>query len=118
MGTSIDPILENLLARLEILLKEKCKTDPKLKWPCLFTRFINDGFGITDGNKSDFEDWVSEFNLLRDSITINKFKFGNEVDFMDFFSFGKFDVSVFQKEENKYMYSPGKKVLSYLGPPM
>ena len=62
-----------------------------------------------DGNKFDFEYWVSEFNLLRDSITIDKFKFGNEVDFMDlyiykgddFSSFGKLDISVFQKEESK-----------------
>ena len=69
-----------------------------------------------DGNKLDFEYWVSEFNLLRDSITIDKFKFGNEVDFMDlyfykgndFSSFGKLDISVFQKEENKYMYIPMK----------
>ena len=41
---------------------------------------------------------------------------GNEVDFMDlniykgddFFTFGKLDISVFQKEENKYMYIPNK----------
>ena len=54
--------------------------------------------------------------MLRDSITIDKFKFGNEVDFMDlyiykgedFSSFGKLDISVFQKEENKYMYIPMK----------
>ena len=39
-----------------------------------------------EGNKLDFEYWVSEFNLLRDSIgTIDKFKFGNEVDFMDLY---------------------------------
>ena len=88
--------------------------DPKLKWPVLFKRFIDDGFGIMDGNKLDFEYWVSEFNLLRDSITIDKFKFGNEVNFMDlymykgnaFSSIGKLDISVFQKEENKYMYIP------------
>ena len=107
---------ESLWARLETLLKEKCNTDPKLKWPVLFKRFIDDGFGVMDGNKLDFEYWVSEFNLLRDSITIDKFKFGNEVDFMDlyiykgndFSLFGKLDISVFQKEENKYMYIPKK----------
>ena len=50
------------------------------------------------------------------SITIDKFKFGNKVDFMDlyiykgndFYSFGKLDICVFQKEENKYMYIPNK----------
>ena len=65
-----------------------------------------------EGSKLDFEYWVSEFNFLRETITIDKFKWGNEVDFIDlnifkgddFFLFGKLDVSVFQKEENKYMY--------------
>ena len=35
------------------------------------------------GNKLDVEYWVAEFNLLRETITIDKFKFENEVDFMD-----------------------------------
>ena len=82
----------------------------------MFKRFIDDGFGITNGSKSDFEYWVSEFNLLRESITIDKFKYGDKVDFMDlvifkgdkFASEGIFDISVFQKSENKYMYIPAK----------
>ena len=115
MGTNVAPILTNIyMAKLEHILKEKCNIDPKLKWPCLFKRFIDDGFGIMEGDKSDFDYWVSEFNLLRETITIDKFKYGNEVDFMDLFVFkgdsfldnGKFDISVFQKEENKYMYIP------------
>ena len=69
-----------------------------------------------EGNKSDFEYWISEFNSLRETITIDKFKWGNEVDFMDlnifkgedFYLFGKVDISVFQKEENKYMYITSK----------
>ena len=86
MGTNIAPILANIyIAKLEMLLKEKCKTDIKLKWPTLFKRFIDNGFGIMDGNKSDFEYWVSEFNLLRETITIDKFKFGNSVEFMDLY---------------------------------
>ena len=80
----------------------------------VYKRFIDDGFGITKANKNEFELWVDEFNLLRESITIDKFKYGNQVDFMDLFVFkgdsfldnGKFDISVFQKEENKYMYIP------------
>ena len=64
--------------------------------------------------KNEFELWVDEFNLLRETIIIDKFKYGNEVDFMDLLVFkgdsfldnGKFDISVFQKEENKYMYIP------------
>ena len=60
-----------------------------------------------EGDKSDFEYWVSEFNLLRESIKIDKFQFGNRVEFMDlliykgddFFTAGKLDVSVFQKKK-------------------
>ena len=52
--------------------------------------------------------WFNEFNLLGETITIDEFKYGNEVDFMDLFVFkgenfldnGKFDISVIQKEEN------------------
>ena len=104
MGTNVAPILANIyMATLENLLKEKSKIKKKIIWPLLFKRFIDDGFGITKANKNEFELWVDEFNLLRESITIDKFKYGNQVDFMDN---GKFDVSVFQKEENKYMYIP------------
>ena len=61
MGTNVAPILANIyMAKLEMLLKEKCKTDIKLKWPILFKRFIDDGFGIMEGNKLDFEYRVSE----------------------------------------------------------
>ena len=115
MGTNVVPILTNIyMAMLENELKIKCCSNPKLIWPVLFKRFIDDGFGITKANKNEFELWVDEFNLLRESITIDKFKYGNQVDFMDLFVFkgksfldnGKFEVSVFQKEENKYMYIP------------
>jgi len=82
----------------------------------MFKRFIDDGFGVTKGSKTDFEYWVSKFNMLRETITIDKFKYGDEVDFMDLFIFkgekfkyeGIFDVSIFQKSENKYMYIPAK----------
>ena len=76
MGTNVAPILANIyMAKLEALLKEKCKTDIKLKYPILFKRFIDDGFGVIEGNKFDFEYWVSEFNLLRKTITTDKFDF-------------------------------------------
>ena len=93
--------------------------DIKLKLPILFKRFIGDGFGILEGNKLDFEHWITEI-ILRETITIDKFKFCNEVDFMDlfiniyiykgekFYVSGKLDISVFQKEENKYVYIPTK----------
>ena len=56
-------------------------------WPLLFERLIDDGFGITRANKKEFELWVVEFNLLRETITTDKFKCGNEVNFMDLFVF-------------------------------
>ena len=117
MGTNVAPILANIyLAKLEKLLLEKCKTDKKLIWPVLFKRFIDDGFGVTMGSKKEFEYWVSQFNSLRDTITIDKYSYGDYVEFMDLFIFkgdnfstnGKFDISIFQKEENKYMYIPAK----------
>ena len=102
------------MATLENLLKEKCKTNKKIVWPLLFQRFIDNGFGITKANKKEFEMWVNEFNALRETITIDEFKYGNEVDFMDLLIFkgdkfldnGKLDITVFQKDVNKYMYMP------------
>jgi len=45
MGTNVAPILTNIyMAMLENELKMKCKSDPKLIWPVLFKRFIDDGF--------------------------------------------------------------------------
>ena len=116
MGTNVAILANIYMAKLENLLKEKSKTNKKIIWPILFKRFIDDGFGITEANKDEFEYWIHEFNLLRETITIDKFKYGNDVDFMDLFIFkgerfyvdGKFDVSIFQKEENKYMYIPAK----------
>ena len=76
VGTNVAPILANIyMATLENLLKEKCKTN-KIVWPLLFKRFIDDGFGITKASKTEFEMWVNEFNSLRETITIGKFKYG------------------------------------------
>ena len=68
---------------------------------------IDDGFGITEANKQEFDYWVPEFNLLRETITIDKFKYGNEVDFIDLFVFkgdrffedGKLDNLCFKKKK-------------------
>ena len=50
MGTNVAPILANLyFAKLEKILKEKTKHDPKIIWPKVFKRYIDDGFGITKG---------------------------------------------------------------------
>ena len=72
MGTNVAPILATIyLAKLERLLLEKCTTDRKLIWPILFRRFIDDGFGIYKESRTAFEYWVSEFNLLEETIMIN-----------------------------------------------
>ena len=66
-------------------LESYCKKNAKkiIIRPILFKRFIEDGFGITKGSKKDFEYWVSEFNFLRKSITIDKFSYDDSVEFMD-----------------------------------
>ena len=54
MGTNnVAPILANIyMAMLENEVHQKCKNDPKLKWPILFKRFIVDGFvGFDDTKK-------------------------------------------------------------------
>ena len=115
MGTNVAPILTNIyMAMLEIELKKKCNTDPKLIWPVLFKRFIDDGFGITKGVREDVIYWIEQFNKLRKTVQIDKYNWGNSLDYMDLFIYksdafytdGKFSVSIHQKETNKFMYIP------------
>ena len=117
MGTNLAPILANLyLAMLQEELKKKCVHDKKLKWPVLFQRFIDDGFGIIEGRKQDVEYWINQFNTLRKTIKIDKWSFGNHVEFMDlyiykgdkFYESGFLDFKIHQKEINRYMYIPYK----------
>ena len=119
MGTNLAPILANLyLAMLQEELKKKCVHDKKLKWPVLFQRFIDDGFGIIEGRKQDVEYWINQFNTLRKTIKIDKWSFGNHVEFMDlyiykgdkFYESGFLDFKIYQKEINRYMYIPYKVV--------
>ena len=59
METNVAPILTNIyMAMLEF----KCETDPKLIWPILLKRFIDDGFGITKGVREDVVYWIKKFN--------------------------------------------------------
>ena len=47
MGTKVAPILANLyLAKLQQMLKEKTKNDPKMIWPTFFRRYIDDGLAF------------------------------------------------------------------------
>ena len=70
---------------LENELKKKCNTDPKLIWPVFFKRFIDDGFGITKGVREDVIYWIEQFNKLRKTVQINKYNWGNSLDYMDLF---------------------------------
>ena len=115
MGIIVAPILTNMyMAMLENEFKMKCKTDPKLIWPVLFKRFIDDGFGITKGDRKDVIYWIEKFNELRKTVQIDKFNWGNALDYMDlfiykgdsFYSDGKLSISIHQKETNKFMYIP------------
>ena len=102
------------MAMLEKELQQKCNSNPKLIWPVLFKRFIDDGFGITLGLRNDVIYWIEKFNELRESIKIDKYNWGNALDYMDLFIYkvkifyedGKFSVSIHQKETNKFMYIP------------
>ena len=52
MGTNVVPILGNIyLAKLEKSLLGKCKTAKKMILPILQIRYIDDGFGVTEGSK-------------------------------------------------------------------
>jgi hypothetical protein len=119
MGTNIAPVLANLyLAMLEVKLKEQTKNDPKMIWPSLWRRFIDDGFGVIKGLKTDVEYFVHQYNSLVQSIKIDQIEFGDQVHFLDlciykgdrFFALRKFDMKLYQKEENIYAYIPFKSV--------
>ena len=72
MGTNLAPILANIyMAMLEEELIIICK-NRSIKWPIMFKRFIDDGFGIMRGNKNIF---------------IDKWTFGTHVAYMDLYIF-------------------------------
>ena len=58
--------------------------------------------------------WITQFNMLRESIKIDKWSIGNKVEYMDlkiykgsrFFTCGKMNVKLHQKKENKWLYLP------------
>ena len=97
-------------------LKNLSKNDPKMIWPIFFRWYIDDGFGITKGAKSDVEYCITAFNNLVQSIKIDKFTYGPRVEYMDlvifkgnrFYQKGHFDIKIFQKKQNLYAYIPQK----------
>ena len=85
-----------------------CKNKNK-KWPnsILFKRFIDNGFGILNGNKKDVQTWVKELNNLCENIVIFEMSFGNHVAYMNLYTFngnkfyetGTLSIKVYQKPE-------------------
>jgi hypothetical protein len=115
MGTNVAPELANIfLAILEVKMKAESETNPKLIWPLLFKRFIDDGFGIMNGSSSDIYYFVNRFNSFFSNITIDKIVIDTYLAFMDLVIFesdrfvkdGRFDVKLFQKENCIYDYIP------------
>ena len=59
-----------------------------------------------EGIKQDVEYWISQFNNLRKTIKIDKWSYGNHVEYMDlyiykgdkFYSNGFLDFKIFQKK--------------------
>ena len=103
------------MAMLEEELINICK-NKNIKWPIMFKRFIDDGFGIIRGNKKDVGTQINEFYQLRENIFINKWTGGNYVGYMDLYIFkgnnfldtGILSIKVYQKPVNRYMYIPYK----------
>ena len=84
MGTYVAPISANVyISMLANELCNKCILDPKFKWPILFLRFIDDGFGVFVGTNEESEYWITQFNMLRDTIKIEKLMFGTRIEYMD-----------------------------------
>ena len=65
-------------------------------------RFIDDGFGITKGVRKDVIYWIQRFNELRKTVQIDKYNWGNALDYMDLFIYksnsfyldGKLSISI------------------------
>ena len=72
MGTNLAPILANIyMAILEAELYIRCK-NKNIKWPEMYKRFMDAGFGVIKSNKKEFSKWVFEFNSLSENIFTDK----------------------------------------------
>ena len=79
----------------------------------MFKRFID--FSVFEGSQEEVECWINQFNLLRDTIKIDRWSYGTHVEFnlemfsgSRFFEKGMFDIRLHQKPENKFLYLPAK----------
>ena len=77
----------------------------KLKNPKLFLRFTDDGFGIFEGTKNENKYRINQFNGLRKTINIDKWTFGNHVEYMDIYTkekiFTLLDFWIFEFSKKK-----------------
>ena len=79
----------------------------------MFKRFIDDGFGIFEGTQNEVEYCINQFNLLRKTIKIDKWSYGTHMEYIDVniqkvevFEKGMFDIRLHQKPENRFLYLP------------
>ena len=99
------------MSMLENEWRRKCALHPNIKW-LLKKRFIDDGFGIFEGTQEEVEYWINQFNLLIETIKIDKWSYGPHVEYMDLeiyrgsrlFEKGMFDIRLHQKTENNFLY--------------
>ena len=66
-------------------------------WPSLWRRFIDDGFGVSKGHKKDVEYFIHKFNLMVNTIKIDKFEFGDMVPFLDLCIYKNLDPQEVEK---------------------
>ena len=123
VGSIVAPILANIyMALLENELRKKCMLDPQIKWSVLLKTFIDDGFGIFEGTKIKVEYWINQFNLLRETIKIDKWSYGTHIQYIDleiyrgarFFEKRMFEIHLHQKPENKFLYFPAKADMKHI----
>ena len=54
-------------------LKKKCVQDKKLKWPMLFQRFTDDGFGVMNGRHKLHSSGIFDFKIFQKEINRHMF---------------------------------------------
>ena len=80
-----------------------------MKWPTLFKRFIDDGLDFfKKGNKNEVEYWISQFNMLRNTIKIDKWSSGTHVEDMDLKIYR--GLGFLDTECLTFVYSKNKKI--------
>jgi hypothetical protein len=110
MGTPVAVVFSILfMSSLDEKLEESYNLTKNLK---IHFRYIDDGFVIWSGTKSELEEWLAKFNQLDDKIKLTWEISDKKVDFLDctFYKSERFqneqilDTTTYQKPMNKYQY--------------